>query len=242
LSGTAEQKVPLVVLSEVVNELIAGVSAIEEQHRSGGNGGQKCLGFLPLRSMDTDHTPGYRKAPEHIIGRCDQALGIVTSPFIFETTLRIKFFTDLFCCRKIVLGAIQGENRHPMPKERWVGRPDVVGQVHGLSQDITEDGPWNLLASMCESAAVDGLGIKPKSATPGSFEELTRFDVHPFAFPAGRQRENEGDELREGELAVAGKIRGKLFGARINISGDKIEKRCNSLGKLACFFKAGSVP
>jgi hypothetical protein len=183
--------------------------------------------------MDADHTPGYRKAPEHIIGCCDQTLRIVTFPFISETTLRIKLFTGLFCCRKVVLRAIEGENRHFMPKKGWVARREAEGQNHGFSQDITEDGPWNLFASVCESAAVQGLGIKPKSATPGSFEELTRFDVHPFAFPAGRQRENKRNQLPEGELAVADKIRGRLFGSGVNISGDKFEKRCKSIGKLA---------
>jgi len=233
LSRTAEQKVPVVVLSEVGNELIAGVAAIEEQHRSGGNRGQKSLSFLPLRSMDTDHSPGYGKAPEHIIGRCDQALGIVTFAFILEASLGIKFFTDLFCCGKVVLGAVESEDRHTMPKKRRVAWPEAVGQIHGFSQDITEDGPGNFLASMCESAAVDSLCIKPKSAPPGCLEKVTRFDVHPFALPAGGQGENERNQLREGKLAVAGKIRGRLFGSRINSCGDKMEKRCNSIGKLA---------
>lgn len=233
LRRTAEQEVPFVVLSEVGNELIAGVSAIKEQHRSGRNGGQKGLGFLPLRSMDTDHTPRYRKASEHIIGRCHQALGIVTFPFILQTAFGIKFCPDLFCCRKVVLGPIEGENRHSMPNKGGIAGPEAVGQINGFSQDLTEDSPWNLLTSMCEAAAVDGLGIEPKSAAPCSLEELTRFNIYPFAFPAGTQGENERDQLWEGKLAVAGKIGGSLSCYRIEVSGDKIEKRCNGFSKLA---------
>ena len=203
LCRTAEQEVPFVVLSEVGNEFIAGVSAIKEQHRSGGNGGQKRLGFLPLRSMDTDHTPGYRKASEHIIGCCDQALGIVTFPFILEAALGIKLGSDRFCCRKVVLGPIEGENRHPMPQKRRIARPEAVGQINRFSQDITEDSPWDFFTSMGETAAVHGISIEPKSAAPCSFEELTRFNVYPSAFPTGAQGENEGDQLWEGQLTVA---------------------------------------
>ena len=64
---------------------------------------------------------------------------------------------------------------------------------------------------MGKAAAVDGLGIRPESAAPSSFEELTRFDVHPRAFPAGRQGENEGDQPCEGKLTGARKVRGGLF-------------------------------
>jgi hypothetical protein len=176
-----------VVLSEVGNEFIAGVSSIEEKYRSGGNEGQKRLGLLPFRSMDTDHTPGYRKASEYIIGCCDQTLGIMTFPFMLETALGIKFGPDRFCCRKVVLRSIEGENRHPMPQKRGIERPEAIGQSNRFSQDITEDSPWDLFASMGEAAAVDGFGIEPKSAAPCPFEELTRFNVYPSAFPAGAQ-------------------------------------------------------
>ena len=210
LRRTAEQKIPFVMLSEVGNKFIAGVSAVEEEHRSGGNEGQKRLGLLPLRSMDTDHTSGYRKASENIIGGCDETLGIVPFPFILETALRIKFSPDCFCSRKVVLGPIEGENRHPMPQKPGIARPDAVGQINRFSQDITEDSPWDLLASMGEAAAVDGFGIEPKSAAPCSFEELTRFNVYPSAFPAGAQGQNEGDQLWERQLTLAAKIPGGL--------------------------------
>jgi hypothetical protein len=166
----------------------------------------------------------------------------VTFAFILKASLGMKFFTGLLCCGQVVLGAIKGKDRHAMPKKRRFAWPEPVGQIHSFSQEITEDGPWNFLTRMGESAAMDSLCIKPKSAPPGCLEEVTRFDVHPFALAAGGQGKNGGNQLREGKLAVAGKIRGGLFGSRINICGDKMEKRCNSIGNLACFFKAGSVP
>jgi len=63
---------------------------------------------------------------------------------------------------------------------------------------------------MGEAAAVDGFGIEPKSAAPCSFEELTRFNVYPSAFPAGAQGQNESDQLWERQLTLAAKIPGGL--------------------------------
>ncbi len=233
LSRTAEQKVSVVVFSEVGNQLIAGVSTIKEQHRSGGNRGQECLRFLPFRSMDTDHAPCYGQASENIVGRCDQALGKVTFPFILKATLRIKLFANLFCCRKVVLGAIEGIDRHPMPKKGWVARPEAVGQFHSICEDIREDAPGNFFAGVCKRAAVDRLRIRPKPASPCTLEEFTRFDVHPFVFPIGGQGENERNQLREGKLAVPGKISDRLSGLRGNILGDQVEKKCNRISGLA---------
>jgi hypothetical protein len=122
--------------------------------------------------MDTDHTPGDGKAPEHIVGGCNQALGKVPPAFMLETTMRIELFSDLLGCRKVVLGTIEGDNRDPMPKIGGVARLEAVGQLDGLLQNILEDSPGNLLASSRESASVCLLDIRPESATPGSFEEL----------------------------------------------------------------------
>lgn len=47
------------VLSEVANKSMAGVCAIEEQHGSGRNGWQEVFSFLPLRSVDAGHAPGW---------------------------------------------------------------------------------------------------------------------------------------------------------------------------------------
>jgi hypothetical protein len=120
-----------------------------------------------------------------------------------------------------------------MPKKGWITGPELVGQIDGISQNASEDAPWYLIAGVGECAAVDGLGIGPKSATPRRFEKFTRFDVHTFAFPAGSQGENEGKQLRKGKLAVAGEIRVGLPGSRINISWNQVEKIYGGIGKLA---------
>ena len=158
--------------------------------------------------MDTDHTSGYGKTSEDIVGRCHQALGIVASSFILEATMGIELLSDLLCGRKIVLGAIEGNDRHPMPKIGRITGKEAVGQFDGLLQDVTKDGPGNLLASSTESASVHLLSIGPQSASPGTLEEFTRFDVHSLALSTGGKGENEGDELVEGKLSVAGEILG----------------------------------
>ncbi|MEN6509403.1 MAG: hypothetical protein ABFD63_11590, partial [Smithella sp.] len=163
----------------------------------------------------------------------DQALGIVTFPFVLEAALRVEFFTVLFRCRKIVLGAIEGEDRHPMPKKEWIARPKAVCQINGISENIAKDGPRHFAAGMGRRAAVDGSGIRPKTATPCRLEEFTRFDVHTLALPAGSKRENESSQFRKGKLSVAGEILVGLSGSGINVFGDQVEERCNGAGKLA---------
>jgi hypothetical protein len=239
---TPEQKVALVVISEVANELVAWVAAIEEQHRSGRNRWQEILCLLTLRAMDIDHTPGHGKAPEHIVGRGNQTLGVVTFAFVVKATLRVELVSDLFCRRKIVLGTVEGNDRHRMPKIGGITGKKTVGQINGSSQDVTEDGPGNLLASTREPAAMHALSIGPESTAPGSLEKLSCLDVHTLALPTGGKRENEGNELGKGKLPIAGKILGGAFAFRINFSGDERKKRCDEISVLAWFFKAGSVP
>jgi hypothetical protein len=139
--------------------------------------------------MNADNAPGYRKASEHIVGGRDQALGIVTFPFVLEAALRVEFFTVLFRCRKIVLGAIEGEDRHPMPKKEWIARPKAVCQINGISENIAKDGPRHFAAGMGQRAAVDGSDIRPKTATPCRLEEFPDLMSTPWLFPlAARER------------------------------------------------------
>jgi len=50
--------------------------------------------------------------------------------------------------------------------------------------------------------------FRPESTTASISEELTGFDVHPFAFAAGAKGEDKSDQLLERELACAGEILG----------------------------------
>lgn len=78
-----------------------------------------------------------------------------------------------------------------------------------------------------------GFGIGPQSAAKGIIEEIPRLDVNSLALPAGGEGENEGDELGERELSVAGKILLRLLELRINVFGYEIEKRCEGGAQLA---------
>ena len=124
-----------------------------------------------------------------------------------------------------------------MPTVGGVSRPEFVGQINGLLFDIPENSPWDFVAGKADSTAVDCFGIRPKPATSGAFEEITRFNVYPLVLPAGDERQGQRNDLRKRKLAVSGKVCGGLLGFRINIFGDKVEKRFNSAGQLAWFFK-----
>jgi len=80
---------------------------------------------------------------------------------------------------------------------------------------------------------VNGLGIGPQSAAPGSLEELTRLDVHPFALAAGDNGEDECDQPLKGELACAGEMLRGLLDLRIDILGNETNKTGDSSGQLA---------
>ena len=87
-----------------------------------------------------------------------------------------------------------------------------------------------------------GFGIGPQSAAKGISEEIPRLDVNSLAFSAGSEGENEGNELGERKLAIAGKILWQSLVVVINFFGDKVQKRWGDLGQLAWIFTAGSVP
>jgi len=230
---TAKEKVPFVVLSQIGNELKARVSPIEKQDASGRNQRQESLRLLPLRSVDADHTPGYGKTPEDIIRRRNQTLRIVAPSFILKPALRIELGSNLLSCRKVVLRSIDGDDRHTVPDIGGIARKEAIGKLDRSLMDIPEESPGNLLASMGECAAVDLLGIGPKSASPGCPEEITGFNVHALALPAGNQREDKSDELGDREFALSGKIRAKSLGIRVDIFGDEVEKMCEDSAKLA---------
>jgi hypothetical protein len=132
LGPTAEEKVPLVVLSQVGNEIKAGLSPVEKQNASRRNQGQQSLCLLPLRSVNTDHGPGYGKTPEDIIGGCHQAPRVMAPSLMLKSTVWIELLPDFLGCRKSVLGAINGNNRHAVPEIGEVPRKEAVGKLHGI--------------------------------------------------------------------------------------------------------------
>jgi hypothetical protein len=55
--------------------------------------------------------------------------------------LGIEFLPVLLCCRKVILGAVNANDRHSMPRIGRVFRPELIGQSHRILEDISEDGP-----------------------------------------------------------------------------------------------------
>ena len=175
--------------------------------------------------MSADHTPCHRKTPEDIVGCRDQALRIMSFTFVLETASGIEIFTDLFCCRQIILRTVKGENGHPVPKERRISWPQPVGKINGSLLNIAKNSPWNLIAGNANAATVDSHGFGPYSATLSIPEKLARFDIYSLALPSGGKREDKRDQLGKGEFTVAGKVRIALFDFRNNIFRDKAKER-----------------
>jgi hypothetical protein len=88
-----------------------------------------------------------------------------------------------------------------MPKIAGVPRPEFIGQIHGVFQDITKDDPWKLLARSAEGTAMNGLSLRPKSAAAFILEELAGVYIHPFILAAGAKGQDKGDQLLKGKLA-----------------------------------------
>lgn len=143
--------------------------------------------------MNTHDASGDGKTPEDIIGRGNQALRIMTTSFMLEATFGIELTSHLVCCRKVVLRAIESDDRHGMPQIRRMTRIEAVGQLHGTLQDVPEKGPANLFAGLSEAAPMDLIGFGPKAASLGSPEEFTRFNVHSLALSTAYEREDKDD-------------------------------------------------
>jgi hypothetical protein len=157
----------------------------------------------------------------------------VTSSFILETALRIELCSDLLGCRKVVFGAIEGNNRHPVPDGSGITRKETIGQIDCPFQNVSKDSPGKLLTGFGKSTAVDFLGIRPQSATPGRSEEITRFNIHSLALPAGHKREDESNDSGKGEFPVARKILGRLSVVGVNIFGNEVKEILKDGGELA---------
>jgi hypothetical protein len=59
-----------------------------------------------------------------------------------------------------------------VPKEGGISWPLFVGKINGLLLDVAENSPWDLIAGKADTATMDGIGIRPKSATLSTPEEL----------------------------------------------------------------------
>ena len=217
----------------MANELVAGVSAIEEQNRSWRNEGQELPSLFPLGAMMAHDASCYGKMAKDIIGGRYQTLRIVASALKLKPALRVEFLSDLRGCGQIVFGSIKGNDPHSMPTMGGITREKAVGQINGLRQEISKDRPGNLLSGLGEGASVHGLGIGPQSSANGIMEKIARLDVNPLAFSARSHGENEGNELGERKLAIAGKILWQPLVMVGNVFRDKVQKRWDDIGELA---------
>lgn len=115
LCRAAEQEISVIVVPKVADELIAGISSIEEQYISRGNACQEFLSLPSLRSVDAFHAPGNREPSENIIRCGNPTMGEMTSTLVLEATLRIELSADLLGCRQCIDRTIEGVNRHSVP-------------------------------------------------------------------------------------------------------------------------------
>lgn len=229
----AKDKVPFIMFPDICDEAITGITTVEERHVPFGDEGQQALSFLPLRTMDADDTPRYGKMPEDIICGGDKTLRVMPFPFVLQSAFGIEFSPDLRGCRQRELGTIDGEHRHPMPQVGGVVWPEPVRQFDSFAEDVSKNGPEELLSCARKPTAVNRFRLMPKTATPCGSEKLPRFGVHSLASSTGSDGKNENDESRKGKFSISGKIHVRLPIRGVDILGNNVEKMPDAIARLA---------
>jgi hypothetical protein len=141
LGRAAEDEIAIVMVPQMADNMIAWISTVKEQDRSRPDIWQQTQGLFSFRSVNTDYRSCQGNASKYIISGCDQTLWVVSFAFVIETTFGIELLSILLCCRQFVLGAVKSNDRHTMPKIGGIPWPELVGQPHGIIQNISEDGP-----------------------------------------------------------------------------------------------------
>lgn len=106
----AKDEITVIMISDGADHVVARIATIKEQDCSSTNGSYQAEGFFALGAVNTGHRSGHRDAPEHVIGGCDQTLGIVSLALMVETALRIELQAILRCCGQVVLGPVDGND------------------------------------------------------------------------------------------------------------------------------------
>ena len=207
--------------------------AVKQKDAPRGDKWQQGLCLLALGFMDAHDTSGDGKTPEDIVGRGNQTVRIMTTSFMWESTFGIELMSYFLCCRQIILGAIEGDDRHRVPQIGGIPRIEAIGELNGLVQDVPENRPTDLLPSFGEAASMDLIGFGPQAASPGSLEEFPRFDVHSLALSTADEGQDKDDELGKGKLASAGEIADGSLGFGSNFFWNKVQKTCEDWSNVA---------
>ena len=79
------------MLMESINEAVAGETAVKEAQAVGGQQGEQLLRLLTLITvLERADGASDRQAAEDIVGRCDQALRVMTATGIRHAALGIE--------------------------------------------------------------------------------------------------------------------------------------------------------
>ena len=77
-------------------------------------------------------------------------------------------------------------------------RPHFVSQVDGLLKEDLKHLPGELMARFGDRAAMHRFGVGPQTVASGMFEKFPRFGIEALAFATHGNRQDEGDESRQG--------------------------------------------
>ena len=150
-----------------------------------------------------------------------------------EPASGLECLSNLICGREGVFGAVDCDNRHPVPQKSRVAWPEAVGQFNGFRQDVPKNRPGDLATCSGEAASVHRIGLGPKAAAPCGREKGTCLGVHSAAFPTGGKGEDEGNELCERQLPLARKIPRGFFEIGVQFFWNEVKKRSHNLSDLA---------
>src|SRR5512144_1911792 len=122
-----------------------------------------------------------------------------------EPTVGFKCLAQRLGGGQLVDGAINGKDGKPLPSVLIGGRPQAIGQTHGILVQLLKGRPGQLSARFGYGAAMDRLRRGPEAATTGLAKESTRFAVYPLAFAADREGEQKDEQHGKGKFPAATK-------------------------------------
>ena len=166
--------------------------------------------LLPLVGQcDRLDGPCDGQAAEHVAGGGDQALRVMALAGLVQPAVGVERRPQRYRGGEVVLGAVDGEHRQPLPRMRIVCGPDLIGKAHGVVVHLLEGGPGQLGACLGDRTAMDGLCFEPQATASGLAEKRPRLAVHAFALAAGCDRQQKNKQGRERELGLPDKRLGR---------------------------------
>ena len=124
---------------------------------------------------------------------------------MIEPTVGIKCLAQRLGGGQLVDRAINGKDGKPLPSVLIGGRPQGIGQTHGILVQLLKGRPGQLSARFGYGTAMDRLRRGPAAATTGLAKESTRVAVYPLAFAADREGEQKDEQQGKGKFPMATK-------------------------------------